>query len=93
MKKPDMPGLPVHMGTKFTWRGNHGVTMASDLGSAVHAVVWSDACDLGLMVRSHKTDRLVLFTLVDRTYDSEGDLMACIYASYEGNFTLAVYND
>jgi hypothetical protein len=56
-------------------------------------VVWSDACDLGFMVRSHKTDRLVLFTLVDRTYDSEGDLMACIYAGYDCNFTVAVYND
>jgi hypothetical protein len=80
------------MGSLFTWKGNHGVAERSDF-PIMHTQVWSDACDLGFMVRSQRTDKLVLFTLIDRTYDAENDLISTLYTSYCGKYIIAIYND
>ena len=92
LRRPDA-GAPVHDGLSFTWLKNHGTACISDLNRTVHGRVWKDAADIGFVVRSHRTEREVVFTMLEREYDHEGDTTGWLYQSYCGKFTIRVYND
>lgn len=104
-RKEQLSGIPRHDARKFTWektsRGEHtghGSTEASDLGNGWKGQVWSDANDVGFLVVSPKTGRIVLFTLA-RTEESGGEVVSWTFVSYGripehgGPMAITVFND
>lgn len=93
MKRPDLE-IPTHEGHKFTWGDGTGVAEASDFGphgTVWMAQVWSDACDVGFNIRSHKTGSVKLFTLVNEE-SHEGELVSWVFRSEDG-VEVVVLND
>lgn len=106
MKRPDM-AIPEHPGEMFSWFRDHGVAMVSDFPrlprvtgqppvwgtcGPVVGQVWSDACDLGFMIKSQRTGRSVLF-LLENDERSEDGVVAWNYRSEDGAVTVRIYND
>ena len=57
--------------------------------------LYSDACDVGIAVRSHHTGRIEPFCLV-RTEERDGDLLAWQFGPAPGNdtgLTVTIFND
>jgi hypothetical protein len=85
----------------FSWRGNLGVTEASDLNRiGFLGRIWDDACDQGFAVVSGKTGKLVIFYLdytdwgFGRNQDVEQDEIAgWHFKSTCGRYTILIIND
>ena len=93
MKKPDNT-LPVHDGSKFTWKDGAGCIEASDLGRGYTGRVWNDAADVGFIVRSHKTGAEKLFVYAGALSSSgrAEDVYGFRYDSEDG-VKISVFND
>lgn len=97
MKKPDL-NIPTYDGSLFQWSGAHGFAEASSLGINPGITpgrqVWSDSCDLGFLVRSHRTGEERLFTLdsCGETRNAEGELTSWRFLG-EGGVTVIIFND
>ena len=66
----------------ITWKGDVGIVEASDLKSFRLRRVWNDSLDMGCYFKSHRTGRLVLFTVVEHEVNNEGELTEWKLASY-----------
>lgn len=94
--------LPTHPGDLFTWNKTHGVAWVSDFPSfkeptwgtcgPVSGQMWSDACDMGFKVKSHRTGQEVLFVLENEERGEDG-VVAWNYRSANGHLTVRIYND
>lgn len=85
--------IPVHEGSKFTWTGSTGAVEASDLPNMYEARVWPDACDVGFLIRSHRTGELRLFVGAGQVVE-HGELVCRQYRSYpDGKVEVKVFND
>ena len=73
----------------FTWKDNHGVSMASDLGYLAghppYERVYDDACDVGLLLQGRNSKILFIFD------DFKDD--AWHFTSTCKRFTLQIFND
>lgn len=86
--------LPIHDGSKFTWKDGHGCIEASDLGRGYTGRVWQDACDVGFIVRSHKTGAEKLFVYAGGL-SSSGDVSDVYGFRYDSDdgIHITVFND
>jgi hypothetical protein len=63
---------PIYDGKVFTWNGLTAWVDASDLsGGSFKSKLFSDAEDKGFYIRSHRTGKVLMFTLVDELYESD----------------------
>lgn len=91
--------VPTYSTRPISWRQTHGSVEASDLtgfGQSGPFVsrVWDDSADVGLVLRSHRTGREVLFGLVDVDRGSDGEVRSWKLESHPGgNLHLTVFND
>jgi hypothetical protein len=84
--------IPIHRGDAFSWLGKTGSTCISDLqGWNLMSRVWTDACDEGFYVQSHRTGAVKLFVMTE-TVHRAGDLECWVFKSDDG-VELRVYND
>jgi hypothetical protein len=78
MKEP----LPVYNTESIVWTGHVGLVKASDLKDFRLIRVHKRHEDFGCWFQSYKTGRKVLFTVVERVHDNEGELTEWKLASY-----------
>lgn len=88
--------VPEYNGNSFTWSRRNklngiGIVEASELGlrpgNAPHSQCYSDACDVGIKVRSHRTGKVIECYLKGEC-DKEWE-----YVSLCGNVTIIILND
>lgn len=65
---------------RFGRQGDMLVAEASDLGNPANLPLYNDACDVGIAIRSHHTNRVVRYYLAGVDKDSEGDVAGWRYA-------------
>lgn len=53
--------------------------------------VFDDACDVGYMVRSHHTGRVILFSELEVRRDADGDVQVWIYRAVARNVDLELH--
>ena len=87
---------PVHNGNLFDWRKNAGCACASDLSANADGRKWmgplyDDACDLGFVVRSHRTGACRSFFLTEELF-SRKELVGWKFRDEAGNY-IVVFND
>ena len=90
------PNLPVHDGSLFTWHTGVGAIEVSDLERneplhRIYGCVWTDACDMGFKVRSHRTGVEKVF-VYQSLVEHEGETVLWIYRSEDGQ-VIQVHND
>lgn len=91
-------GVPVHDGKLFDWRDREGAVDASTLaangdGRAWMARMYDDACDVGFVVRSHRTGATRTFFLAEELVStSQGETYAWRFRSADG-LVAVVFND
>lgn len=82
-RKPNLP-LPTHDGRTFTWTGKRGVAEASILGRGYTGRVWSDACDVGFLVRGRTETKLFVYHGAPSHTGDVSDVYARVYRSADG---------
>jgi hypothetical protein len=96
MDKNNRLTVPIHPGNVFNWEGKSGSVKVSQFTPVWSSRVWSDSCDKGFEVVSHRTGAKILFTL-HRTIKNVYDVVAWEYRSYDpwgkDRFTITVLND
>lgn len=99
--------IPVLDGSLFAWCRGGGYAELSELEGALFGHVprprrfallmvpiYRDALDLGFRVRSPKTGTVLLFRLIERVLDAEGDVEGWRLADdRDGTITLTIWND
>lgn len=88
--------IPLHDGSKFDWIGaNKGLVEASELSRPMAAYLFNDAYDIGFAVHSHKTGRVVVFTLTDEhRSQTQDEVIAWVFTTdTDPQFTISVIND
>lgn len=55
--------------------------------------LYSDACDVGIVLVSHVTGKEIKFYLVEEKHDREGDLLYWKFKNDQVNCTVTVFND
>ena len=95
VRAPDL-SVPTYAAGQFTWVGTSGHADASDLGISPGVVpgrqVWSDAADVGFLVKGRTAE--LLFTLAEEK--REGEVVAWEFRSAtEGaaSYRITVTND
>lgn len=68
--------LPLNL---FGRQGDTLVAEASTLGNPANLPLFNDACDVGIAIRSHHTDRVVRYHLAKVDKDREGDIAGWRY--------------
>lgn len=66
-------------GKMFTRVGEILVAEASDLGNRHLQRLYDDATDVGLAIRSERTNRVVIFSMTKACYHTDGELLGWDY--------------
>lgn len=84
-------------GSKFSWKGGEGVAVASELGLKAGMIpydyLYDDSVDVGLTIKSHKTEVVKPFVLVEVT-KHYGQTVKWIFKSIDTpDLIVTIYND
>lgn len=84
-------------GSKFSWKGGEGVAVASELGLKAGVIpydyLYNDSVDVGLTIRSPKTNVVKPFVLVKVT-KHYGQTVKWIFESLDtAKLVATIYND
>ena len=83
--------------SKFTFKNNTFIALASDFGRGVHlGRVYDDACDEGFTIISEKTGEGAVFAFHKDEEDVEGDLVSCVFKCVTPGLThlkAVIFND
>lgn len=68
---------------------------ASTVGFTGSCMLFDDACDVGIHLKSHRTGKIEPFYLSKTVKDSEGDIQAWEFASVKSNLgcKVVIFND
>ena len=97
-KKPyDLP-MTEFSSSRFSFQKDRRQLVAeiSDLGNPRFQAIYSDACDVGIAVRSERTGRVVRFALSRSVCDAEGDVQCWELAPVDpdsGIINMTLFND
>ncbi len=108
MKVPDFV-IPIYDARRFSWDCRRGSAEASDLNShsprprtpgtriperPLWYQVWNDSADVGFNVRSHRTGRIELFTMIEERRGPDHETMHWTFAmASDPNITITILND
>lgn len=88
--------IPTYQADTINWTGNKGAVEASTLSQGeltIGSRVWADSADIGFHLHSPRTDKLLLFTLVDEE-KLQGEVIGWSFKSYPNpKFEVFVFND
>lgn len=91
-----MNKVPTHSSSGMSWSKNRGwmelSTLGVEPGEQFMSRAWSDSCDVGFWLQSHKTGQLVLF-LLETQHNLNGEIVAWELTSQDGKFKITVVND
>lgn len=90
-----MNALPTHDGSKFDWSTGIGIADVSGFrGEKLLGRVYHDACDVGFIIRSHRTGKEKAFTESRTVWDTDGDAVYWEFEAIDRTGTVVrIYND
>lgn len=90
-----LASVPKYDGSKFDWSTGVGVADASDFRSKLWSRLFPDACDVGFVVRSHRTGKELVFSESRTVFGREGETLGWEYESIGSGpkVTIRIYND
>lgn len=96
MQNRQMLMIPTYQADTISWTGNKGAVEASTLTRGqlvVGSRIWSDSMDVGFHLHSPRTDKSLLFTLVDEEKQQD-EVIGWSFKSYpDPKFEVFVFND
>ena len=84
--------IPTHSGRSFTWNGKRGFSEASTLQARCKSSFADLRCK-GFNIKSNKTGKTKLFTLMGTSYDDDGDIRSWSYMTEDCTVEVVIFND